>query len=101
LIHSYWLIFDFTWGKLEVPISEYVTYFNYEGENADFLVREIKKGVFKVLIREYNDNHDTEFIEKEFFVKKDTLDALFEEYNVMKKPTGTEKILEPTHEIEL
>ncbi len=53
------------------------------------------------MIREYNDNHESEFIEKEFFVKKDTLDALFEEYNVMKKPTGTEKILEPTHEIEL
>ena len=61
-------------------------------------------GVFSasiVLMREYSDNHDTEFIEKEFFVKKDTLDSLFEEYNVMKKPTGTEKILEPTHEIEI
>ena len=78
-----------------------MVYFNYEGENADFLVREIKKGVFKVLIREYSDNQDTEFIEKEFFVKKDTLDLLFEEYNVMKKPTGTEKILEPTHEVDL
>ncbi len=86
---------------MEVPIYEYVTYFNYEGENADFLVREIKKGVFKVLIREYSDNHETDFIEKEFFVKKDTLDTLFEEYNVMKKPTGTEKILEPTHEVDL
>ena len=86
---------------MQVPISEYVIYFNYEGENADFLVREIKKGIFKVLIREYSDNQDTEFIEKEFFVKKDTLDILFEEYNVMKKPTGTEKILEPTHEIDL
>jgi hypothetical protein len=86
---------------LEVPISEYVTYFNYEGENADFLVREIKNGVFKVLIIEYSDNHDTDFIEKEFFVKKDTLDILFEEYNVMKKPTVTEKILEPTHEVDL
>jgi len=86
---------------LEVPISEYVTYFNYEGESADFLVREIKKGVFKVLIREYNDTQDTDFIEKEFFVRKDTLDTMFEEYNVMKKPTGTEKILEPTHEVDL
>ena len=86
---------------MEVPISEYVVYFNYEGENADFLVREIKKGIYKVLIREYNDNQDTEFIEKEFFVKKDTLDLLFEEYNVMKKHTGTEKILEPTHEVDL
>ncbi len=86
---------------MEVPISEYVTYFNYEGENADFLVREIKKGVFKVLIREYTDNQDTDFIEKEFFVRKDTLDMMFEEYNVMKKPTGTEKILEPTHEVDL
>ena len=86
---------------MEVPISEYVTYFNYEGEKSVFLVREIKKGVFKVLIREYSDNQDTDFIEKEFFVKKDTLDTLFEEYNVMKKPTGTEKILEPTHEVDL
>ena len=86
---------------MEVPISEYVIYFNYEGENADFLVREIKKGIFKVLLREYSDNQDTDFIEKEFFVKKDTLDILFEEYNVMKKPTGTEKILEPTHDIDL
>lgn len=86
---------------MEVPISEYVTYFNYEGENADFLVREIKKGVFKVLIREYTDNQDTDFIEKEYFVRKDTLDMMFEEYNVMKKPTGTEKILEPTHEVDL
>ena len=87
---------------MEVPISEYVTYFNYEGENADFLVREIKKGVFKVLIREYNDNHESEFIEKEFFVKKDTLDALFEEVQCYEKTYWyTEKILEPTHEIEL
>ncbi len=86
---------------MEVPISEYVNYFNYEGESADFLVREIKKGVFKVLIREYNDTQDTDFIEKEFFVRKDTLDTMFEEYNVMKKPTGTEKILEPTHEVDL
>ena len=70
---------------MEVPISEYVTYFNYEGENADFLVREIKKGVFKVLIREYSDNQDTDFIEKEFFVKKDTLDTLFEELQCYEK----------------
>ena len=39
--------------ETEIPISDYVKYYVYEGEDADLLVREVKDGIFKVIIREY------------------------------------------------
>jgi hypothetical protein len=44
--------------ETEIPISDYVKYYVYEGEDADILVREIKDGIFKVLIREYYGDED-------------------------------------------
>ena len=77
--------------ETEIPISDYVKYYVYEGEDADILVREVKDGVFKVLIREFD--------EDEYFIRKNTLDELFEEYGILKHPSGTERILEETGEI--
>ena len=84
--------------ETEIPISDYVKYYVYEGDDADILVREIKDGIFKVLIREYYGDED-EFDEDEYFIRKKTLDQLFEEYGILKHPSGTERILEETGEI--
>ena len=84
--------------EIEIPISDYVTYYVYKGDGADLLVREVKDGIFKVLIREYYGDED-EFNEDVYFIRKKTLDELFEEYGIPKKPSGTERILEETGEI--
>lgn len=84
--------------EIEIPISDYVTYYVYKGDDADILVREIKDGVFKVLIREYYGDED-EFNEDIYFIRKATLDQLFEEYDILKKPSGTERALEETGEV--
>src|ERR671935_241803 len=62
--------------EIEIPISDYVTYYVYKGDDADILVREVKDGVFKVLIREYYGDED-EFNEDVHFIRKSTLDELF------------------------
>jgi hypothetical protein len=84
--------------EIEIPISDYVTYYVYKGNDADILVREIKDGIFKVLIREYYGDGD-EFNEDVYFIRKTTLDQLFEEYGILKKPSGTERTLEETGEV--
>jgi hypothetical protein len=84
--------------ETEIPISDYVKYYVYEGENVNILVREIKDGIFKVLIREYYGEED-EFEEDVYFIRKKTLDELFEEYGILKHPSSTERILEETGEI--
>jgi hypothetical protein len=84
--------------ETEIPISDYAKYYVYEGDDADILVREIKDGIFKVIIRKYYGDED-EFDEGEYFIRKNTLDELFEEYSILKQPSGTERILEETGEI--
>jgi hypothetical protein len=82
---------------IEIPISDYVTYYVYKGDDAHILVREVKDGIFKVVIREYYGDDD-EFNEDVHFIRKNTLDGLFEEYGILKKPSGTERMLEETGE---
>jgi hypothetical protein len=84
--------------EIEIPISDYVTYYVYKGDDSDILVREVKDGIFKVLIREYFGEED-EFNEDIYFIRKNTLDELFEEHGILKKPSGTERTLEETGEV--
>ena len=84
--------------EIEIPISDYVTYYVYKGDDADILVREVKDGIFKVLIREYYGEED-ELNEDIYFIRKINLDELFEEYGILKKPSGTERTLEETGEV--
>jgi hypothetical protein len=83
---------------IEIPISDYVTYYVYKGDQTDILVREVKDGIFKVLIRERYGDEDG-FNEDVHFIRKNTLDELFEEYGILKKPAGTERMLEETGEV--
>jgi len=84
--------------ETEIPISDYVKYYVYEGEDADLLVREVKDGIFKVIIREYYGDDD-DFDQDEYYVRKNTLDQLFDEYDILKNPSGTERVLEETGEV--
>jgi hypothetical protein len=83
-------------NKMQAIVSDWVTYDFYETKDVDIFVRKLSKDLYKVIL-DYTDYEE----EEEHFVRKSSLDKLFEEYDIDTDdgPSDTEKRLEETGEV--